>query len=263
MLLRMIVVIGAASVTVLAKTYGPPNLSKCADKGRDCCASKVWGEPPRCDSGYIPISTGPKNCPSKFKACSKINNGIGCYGCYAQSGIHDGSKCADKGSDCCASTLWGEKPACKDGYIPIATGANGCPSSYKNCKSFYNGVGCFGCYPPMKGQGGQNTKTNPVKPGGSNAGYKIIQHAKECTNNVKSFPRGSLQECANAVARDPDCGFQFERHRSNRRCSCIAPHSNCALHSDAHVDRYSVTSHKNNGIVVVHGRNLRGMDSDS
>ena len=65
---------------------GPPNLSKCADKGRDCCASKVWGEPPRCDSGYIPISTGPKNCPSKFKACSKINNGIGCYGCYAQSG---------------------------------------------------------------------------------------------------------------------------------------------------------------------------------
>ena len=31
-------------------------------------------------------------------------------------GIHDGSKCADKGSDCCASVLWGEKPACKDGY---------------------------------------------------------------------------------------------------------------------------------------------------
>ena len=88
------------------------------------------------------------------------------------TGIHDGSKCADKGSDCCASALWGEKPACKDGYtptttgcqmphtrprsnryIPIATGANGCPSSYKHCKSFYNGAGCFGCYPPMKGQG--------------------------------------------------------------------------------------------------------------
>ena len=67
----------------------------------------------------------------------------------SRAGKHDGSKCADQGHDCCASLAWGEKPKCKDGYVPKATGAANCVSTFKDCKYVKEGIGCYGCYPPI------------------------------------------------------------------------------------------------------------------
>ena len=82
------------------------------------------------------------------------------YSCFlavaiqpSHSGVHDGSKCADKNGDCCASKNWGEPQACKDGYIPVPTGAKHCPSTYKECAKISDGIGCYGCYSPWSSPG--------------------------------------------------------------------------------------------------------------
>ena len=61
---------------------------------------------------------------------------------------HDASKCSDWGEDCCASDSWGEPQTCRDGYVPIASPREHCPSTYDGCKDTEGGIGCYGCYPP-------------------------------------------------------------------------------------------------------------------
>ena len=63
-------------------------------------------------------------------------------------GNHDGSKCSDIGDDCCASAGWDEPQTCRDGYEPIASSPEECPSSWDDCKHHEGGIGCYGCYPP-------------------------------------------------------------------------------------------------------------------
>ena len=74
------------------------------------------------------------------------------------------------------------------------------------------------------------------------AKVKLIKKGIECRNAVKELlgRRGSLQDCASAVHRDPHCGRLFEWHWDNRRCSCLAPGAKCDEKSDGKVTRYEL-----------------------
>ena len=63
-------------------------------------------------------------------------------------GTHDRSKCADGGSDCCASEDWGEAQTCRDGYRPIPVTQDQCWSIHEGCAEYEGGKGCYGCFPP-------------------------------------------------------------------------------------------------------------------
>ena len=57
-----------------------------------------------------------------------------CTSCNTEHvGHHDGNKCADKGHDCCASSIWHEDQLCKDVYMSITTDPELCPITYKDC----------------------------------------------------------------------------------------------------------------------------------
>ena len=64
-------------------------------------------------------------------------------------GEHDGSKCADDNEDCCASEMWNEARSCSGGFVAFQTSAEDCPSTWDGCGTYANGIGCYGCYPPV------------------------------------------------------------------------------------------------------------------
>merc|ERR1719482_74586 len=155
--------VGAKPAPAPSPATGKHDGSKCTDWGKDCCGSPIWGEPQTCKDGYVPKPD--KSCTlTTYKDCPKHHKGAGCYGCFPPeggdaapaptpapaTGKHDGSKCSDIGSDCCASDTWGEPQTCKDGYVPKPD-ASCTLTKYANCKNHKGGVGCYGCYPPEAG----------------------------------------------------------------------------------------------------------------
>jgi hypothetical protein len=77
------------------------------------------------------------------------------------------------------------------------------------------------------------------------ASYDELHKGQYCdadTKDIEIYPQASVQDCANEVVADKDCGNQFQFNDKTPSCQCLLKGKECELNANADYDAYHIAS---------------------